>query len=196
MCKRVMEDHGKYFEFQEGQAISSDTDFILPPLEPATLKKVNTWNYTEQQRFEKIEKQLKKRQEERKLQISHDQRQFIRSSLIFRRQNKQRVLNAVALSQDFKLETAVKPEDSDDGKARIFPFSIREIWRPPFLLPPLSRSVCLNAKDMQTQKDEMGRRMNDPDINAIKHCRYLRLNDAQEKEMLDENQNGESKAES
>lgn len=174
-----MEDSEKSFQISQGRE-SANNDFVLPPLESTNVKKRKTWNSTEQQKFEKAEQKLKKQQQERNLKLSHDQKLFLQSRLVYRKQNR---LRPKPLGRVSPLSIGTKQAVENQNLSLL-----RETTRrAPFTLPSLSQNVNLEPKEMNKQKSEVETlRSKTPDIKVVRHSRYLRLSQAQEKDILDD----------
>lgn len=162
---------------------SSDTDGVLPPLESATVKKLNATNAAEQKRFEKLECQLKREKHDAKVRLFLQQKGFVRSSLVLK---EWRQLNSGGTDGPRSLVDARRRETelgntakgglnrhSDESTSSEIDSGLP---RPPVILQPIHTQVTMDLKQLQSQRVEIEKSRKNVDVKTIKRCRYLRVN--------------------
>lgn len=183
-----------YYAMENTVLLSSDTDFLLPPLESGTVKRVNSSNVLEQNRYEKYRNQLQKEKDEAKLRFYCRKQDFLRSSIVISERNVQSSKRKFRLvSESVKKQESFKPanlngnrkvkEDFFQGQntenAREHSSLINNptiFVKPPYFLPPLYKSIFLDAKDVKNRKEKQDdEKLHIMTIDDVKKCRYLRI---------------------
>lgn len=186
-----------YYAMENTVFMSSDTDVVLPPLESGTVRRVNSSNVLEQNRYEKYRNQLQKEKDEAKLRFYCRKQDFLRSSIVITERNirsskrKFRLVSESAKKQEsFKTANlygsrkvkeeflpALGTENTREHSSLMNnPTSI--FAKPPYFLPPLYKSIFLEAKDVKNRKEKQDGELEQFQIMALKdlkNCRYLRI---------------------
>ena len=177
-----VDDSSEYVPFEGAFASSADTDEVLPPLESATVKKLNATNAAEQKRFEKLEKQLRREKHEARARLFLQRKGFVRSSLVLK---EMRRLNSGGFADQSNLADIQRREGEEldamnkscgeEGEDSLPHYS-----RPPVRLQPIHTQSTTDLKTRQSHRVEQDKLRRNVDIDSIPKCRYLRVNFGEE----------------
>lgn len=187
-----------YYAVENNVIMNSDTDILLPPLDAGTVRRVNSSNVLEQNRYEKYRNQLQKEKDEAKLRFYCRKQDFLRSSIVIQQRNvrsskrKFRLISESAKKQELsftsnklyggthKVRDDLIHDQSTDNTREHTSLNNNPavLLRPPYFLPPLYKSIILDAKEIKERKEKQdgeGVHLNILTANDLKSCRYLRI---------------------
>lgn len=182
-----------HYAMEDAVIVSGDTDLVLPPLEAGTVRRVNSSNVLEQNRYEKYRNQLQKEKEEAKLRFYCRKQDFLRSSIVIQERNtrsskrKVRMISESVKQQERfsteKLRNHKIPDDllrdhnAKDSRENSLILNSEALLRPPYFLPPLYKNIILDAKEVKERKEkqEESWQLNIMTVNDVRSCRYLRI---------------------
>lgn len=179
---------GNYLQSEEMCFSRSDIDVVLPSLEDATKKKFNSSFTAEQKRFESLEKQIRREQEDVSQRLSLERKYFLRSNLVLKKR-RQLSSRRTARNTDKELEKPAEESRIPDESQEKLPALVLEemtlLGRSPYYFPPLYKNVEKGLREIQTETQlQMDLAKKEKiDTETIRNCRYLRLSSAQVREI-------------
>lgn len=179
---------GNYLQSEEMCFSRSDIDVVLPSLEDATKKKFSSSFTAEQKRFESLEKQIRREQEDVSQRLFLEKKYFLRSNLVLK-ERRQLSSRRTARNTDKELEKPAEESRIPDESQEKLPTLVLEemtlLGRSPYYFPPLYKNVEKGLREIQTETQlQMDLAKKEKiDTETIRNCRYLRLSSAQVREI-------------
>ena len=177
---------GNYLQGDEICFSRSNIDVVLPALGNATKKKFNISFTAEQRRFQSLEKQIRREQQDVSQRLSLEKKYFLRSNL-FLKERRELSSRRTARNTDQELEKPPEesriPVESQEKLPTLVYEERTQLERSPYYFPPLYKNVEKGLREIQTKTQlQMDLAKKEQiDTETIRNCRYLRLSSTQER---------------